>query len=221
MKVKDLLAPALLGLFALAISELVCAQAVVPAPQARALNPTPRTTVPARTKTVIDAARARVSTGETYDPAYFSITYPGGDVPNDRGVCTDVVVRAYREIEIDLQVLVHQDMRSSFSAYPKIWGLKSTDRNIDHRRVPNLRRFFERAGASLPVSSVASDYKAGDLVTWTLPGNLPHIGIVSNRVAARTDRPLILHNIGRGTSEDDVLFTYPINGHYRYYPPAR
>ena len=180
--------------------------------------PAPRVAIPAHAKAVVDASRARTSLGEIYDPSYFSIGFPGGDVPNDRGVCSDVVVRAYRKIGIDLQVLVHEDMKSNFSAYPKMWGLKRTDRNIDHRRVPNLQTFFTRKGSSLPVSSSPSDYRPGDLVTWTLPGNLPHIGIVSDRLVTRSDRPLILHNIGAGTSEDDILLTYPITGHYRYYP---
>lgn len=178
----------------------------------------PRIDIPPSARTVVDAARARTRLGEVYDPAYFAIAYPGGDVPADRGVCTDVVIRAYRKIGMDLQVLVHEDMRGHFSAYPRTWGLKSTDKNIDHRRVPNLQRFFERKGASLTVSSHPDDYRAGDLVTWLLPGNLPHIGIVSDRLAPGSDRPLILHNIGAGTAENDILFAYRITGHYRYYP---
>ncbi|MDR1276902.1 MAG: DUF1287 domain-containing protein [Candidatus Accumulibacter sp.] len=156
--------------------------------------------------------------GERYDPGYYSIPYPGGDVPNDRGVCTDVVIRAYRHIGIDFQQLIHKDMRNNFSAYPKLWRNKSTDTNIDHRRVPNIETFLNRAKASLPVSTRASDYHAGDLVTWRLPGGLPHIGIVSDRLALGSDRPLIIHNIGAGTAEDDILFAYPVNGHFRYFP---
>lgn len=172
-------------------------------------------------RTVIDAARARTQLSESYDPTYYSISYPGGDVPDDRGVCTDVVVRAYRHIGIDFQVLVHEDMRANFNAYPRNWGLRAPDRNIDHRRVPNLQAFLERKGASRPISTSAADYAAGDLVTWMLPGNLPHIGIVSDRKVPGSDRPLVLHNIGWGTSEDDILMSYPITGHYRFYPERR
>ena len=174
--------------------------------------------VAGKIKVMIESARSRVHLNEKYDPSYFRISYPGGDVPNDRGVCTDVVIRAYREIGIDLQVLVHEDMLRNFHSYPKIWGLKRPDTNIDHRRVPNLQTFLNRQSASLPVSQINEDYQPGDLVTWMLPGNLPHIGIVSNRTAQYSTRPLILHNIGNGTSEEDILFTYKITGHYRYIP---
>ncbi len=152
----------------------------------------------------------------TYDGSYRAIAYPMGDVPDNIGVCTDVVVRSYRKVGIDLQQRVHEDMKENFSLYPKIWGLTRPDANIDHRRVPNLQTFFERKGTSLPVSRDVKNYKAGDLVTWMLPGNLPHIGIVSDRKVRGTARPMILHNIGRGPKEDDILFQYPITGHYRY-----
>ena len=166
---------------------------------------------------LIKAARARTQQPEIYDGAYRVIRYPMGDVPGDRGVCTDLVIRAYRAAGIDLQVLVHEDMRRHFREYPRIWGLQGPDRNIDHRRVPNLEKFFARSGASLPVTRVARDYAPGDLVTWRLPGNLPHIGIVSDRRVADGSRPRILHNIGAGPVEDDILFTYPIAGHYRFF----
>lgn len=166
---------------------------------------------------LIESARARTLIGEIYDPAYVAIAYPGGDVPDDRGVCTDVVIRAYRSLGIDLQVEVHEDMKANFARYPKLWGLDRTDRNIDHRRVPNLETFFQRQGAALPVSEHAAAYRPGDLVTWRLPGNLPHIGIVSDRVSA-DGTPLILHNIGAGTVEDDILFSYPVSAHFRYFP---
>jgi uncharacterized protein len=167
-------------------------------------------------RSLVDAARERTFKSEIYDGSYRAIAYPMGDVPDDRGVCTDVVIRAYRKVRVDLQVLVHEDMRNNFSAYPKFWGLRKPDRNIDHRRVPNLQNFFQRAGASLPVSSSPTDYKPGHLVTWMLPGNLPHIGIVSDRTVAGTSRPTIIHNMGAGTTEEDILFSYPITGHYRY-----
>jgi uncharacterized protein YijF (DUF1287 family) len=166
---------------------------------------------------LVEAARARTRVHEVYDGAYRSIPYPNGDVPADRGVCTDLVIRAYRALGIDLQQRVHEDMRAHFDEYPKQWGLRRPDTNIDHRRVPNLQVYFVRAGASLPAGRDVAGYVAGDLVTWMLPGNLPHIGIVSDRRVAGTERPLILHNIGAGPVEDDILFAYPITGHYRWF----
>jgi hypothetical protein len=163
-----------------------------------------------------NAAQRQIGVTLRYDPSYVRLAYPLGDVPADRGVCTDVVIRAYRVVGIDLQQRVHEDMREHFSAYPNNWGLKRTDRNIDHRRVPNLQRYFERHGESLPLDPSESSYRAGDLVTFLLPGNLPHIAIVST---TRVDeRPLLIHNIGAGTVEEDLLDRYPVTGHYRYQP---
>jgi uncharacterized protein YijF (DUF1287 family) len=143
-----------------------------------------------------------------------------GDVPKDTGVCTDVLVRSYRQLGVDLQKRVHEDMRANFSRYPRKWGLKRTDKNIDHRRVPNLRVFFTRHGQSLGVSSDPADYKAGDVVSWNLKpiGTLDHIGIVSEKRSVDGKRPLIVHNIGRGPQIEDMLFSYKITGHYRYLP---
>lgn len=166
--------------------------------------------VPAR----VAAARAQIGVTLRYDPAYVRLPYPGGDVAEDRGVCTDVVIRALRAEGLDLQKAVHEDMRAHFALYPQRWGLRTPDRNIDHRRVPNLQVWFERQGWSLQVSRRAADYRPGDLVTWMLPGNLPHIGIVSDR-RSRDGTALILHNIGRGTREEDILFAYAVTGHYR------
>lgn len=151
-----------------------------------------------------------------YDPSYFAIAYPNGDVPANKGVCTDVVIRAYRKLGIDLQKEVHEDMRHHFKLYPKIWGLSSTDRNIDHRRVPNLQVFFTRFGKKLTVSNNAADYQTGDLVTWMIAGRLPHIGIVSHLKTPDGKRNLIVHNVGNGQVLQDCLFAYPISGHYRY-----
>jgi len=151
-----------------------------------------------------------------YDPAYFKIPYPNGDVPADKGVCTDVVIRAYRKLNIDLQKLVHEDMSTNFSKYPKNWGLTKTDRNIDHRRVPNLMVFFKRHGTELPISKKPEDYSPGDIVCWMLPGNLTHIGIVSNQRNKADSRWLIVHNIGAGQVLEDCLFSFDIIGHYRY-----
>ena len=159
-------------------------------------------------------ARQQIGITTRYDGAYEQIPYPGGDVPMERGVCTDVVIRALRCLGIDLQKEVHEDMRAHFSAYPKHWGLKRPDRNIDHRRVPNLRTFFTRRGWSLPITQNPADYHPGDLVTCTVAGSLPHIMIVSDRKAP-DGTPLIIHNIGAGAQEEEGLFEYPITGHYR------
>jgi uncharacterized protein len=161
------------------------------------------------------AAREQVGVTVTYDPAYVSLEFPGGDLPRDRGVCTDVVIRALRDgWGVDLQLAVNRDMKADFTAYPGLWGLSRTDRNIDHRRVPNLQTLFARIGAELPLEDGPAPYLPGDIVTWTLPGNLAHIGIVSDRLA-KSGVPLVLHNIGAGAREEDILFSYPMTGHYR------
>lgn len=163
---------------------------------------------------LVEAARARIGKTVIYDPAYVSLPYPGGDVPDDRGVCTDVIIRAFRAAHgYDLQQAVHKDMATNFSAYPDRWGLKKTDRNIDHRRVPNLETFFTRQGAKLDLTDT-SDFEAGDLVTWRIGGRLPHIGIVSDKTS-KDGTPLILHNMGWGTKEDDVLHAFPKVAHFR------
>ncbi len=165
---------------------------------------------------LVEAAREQTKQSITYDGSYRRIAYPMGDVPANIGVCTDVLIRAYRRFGIDLQVRVHEDMAKHFQLYPRHWGMKGPDRNIDHRRVPNLQVFFTRFGSALPVSDQAQAYAAGELVTWRLPGNLPHIGIVSDRMVPGTSRPKLIHNIGAGPVEDDILFAYPITGHYVY-----
>lgn len=167
---------------------------------------------------LIEAARGQVGVTLGYDGSYRRLDYPGGDVPIETGVCTDVLVRAFRALGFDLQLAVHEDMRAHFARYPQDWGLSRPDRNIDHRRVPNLETWLRRRGAALPRSDDPADYQPGDIVSWRLPGGLPHIGIVSDR---RVDgRPLILHNIGAGAHEEDVLFAYRIEGHFRWLPPA-
>jgi len=161
------------------------------------------------------AARAQIGKTVSYDPAYRPLAYPNGDVPIETGVCADVVVRALRQsLGLDLQRLVHDDMQRSFSQYPQNWGLKAPDKNIDHRRVPNVRKYFERSGWGLPVSRVPQDYQPGDLVTCVVPPHLPHIMVVSERTNA-SRQPLIIHNIGAGTQEEDRLFAFNITGHYR------
>lgn len=152
----------------------------------------------------------------SYDPSYFSIDYPNGDVPSDKGVCTDVLIRAYRKLGIDLQKLVHEDMKANFSSYPNNWGLKTTDKNIDHRRVPNLMTFFERHGVTKDITTDADDYVSGDIVCWNLGGGVTHIGIVSIKKSVDNKRNLIVHNIGGGQVLEDCLFNYRIIGHYQY-----
>ncbi|OYQ37744.1 DUF1287 domain-containing protein [Flavobacterium cyanobacteriorum] len=161
-----------------------------------------------------DAALSVTKDTVVYDSRYYNIPYPNGDVPKDRGVCTDVVIRSYRRLGIDLQKEVHEDMKANFAVYPKSWRLKSTDTNIDHRRVPNLQVFFTRKGKKLPVTNNTADYKPGDIVTWILPANLPHIGIVVNR--KKGNRYMVVHNVGYGQVLDDCLFRYKVTGHYRY-----
>lgn len=151
-----------------------------------------------------------------YISDYVSISYPNGDVPANTGVCTDVIIRTYRKLNIDLQKEVHEDMKANFSIYPKNWGATSTDTNIDHRRVPNLDTFFKRKGKELPISQNPDDYKTGALVTWMINDKMPHIGIVTNKLSKDGERRLIVHNIGNGQVLEDCLFKYPITGHFVY-----
>ncbi len=169
-----------------------------------------------RSRALVAAAIERTRHEVRYDGTYRPISYPNGDVPDDIGVCTDLVVRSYRAVGIDLQKEVHEDMKAAFSSYPKIWGLHTPDPNIDHRRVPNLQTFFLRHGTVLPITNDPADYSPGDIVTWMLPRNLPHIGIVTDRRSPDRARPLVVHNIGRGPRLEDMLFKYPVTGHFQY-----
>ncbi|MEH6630942.1 MAG: DUF1287 domain-containing protein [Halopseudomonas aestusnigri] len=182
---------------------------IIATPQARADN--------SFGSALAEVALDRTEQSVIYDGSYHAMSYPGGDVPADIGVCSDVVIRSYRALDIDLQKLVHEDMRASFASYPKIWGLKSTDRNIDHRRVPNLRVFFTRHGQSIDPTRDPANYLPGDLVSWNLKesGSLPHIGIISDQKSA-DGVPLVVHNIGAGPKLQNMLFDYKITGHYRY-----
>lgn len=165
---------------------------------------------------LVVAARAQVGVTVIYDPAYVALGFPGGDVPSDRGVCTDVVIRALRVAQaIDLQAVVNADMKAGFAAYPPLWGLSRPDRNIDHRRVPNLRRLFERVGAEPSAGAGGDDFMPGDIVTSVLPGNLPHVMVVSDEAGEGGQRPMVVHNIGAGAKHEDRLFDYPQTGHYR------
>ena len=163
----------------------------------------------------ITAARSQIGVTTSYNSSYMALKYPGGDVPIQTGCCTDVLVRAFRKLHIDLQQLVHEDMKFNFSHYPRKWGMKAPDPNIDHRRVSNLMKFFERNGAAVKISKNSQDYHPGDLVAWNLGKGILHIGIVSNRNTSNRI-PLVIHNIGQGAKEENILFQFGMIGHYRY-----
>jgi uncharacterized protein YijF (DUF1287 family) len=163
-----------------------------------------------------DSALSLTKQNVNYDPSYYSIDYPNGDIPSDKGVCTDVVIRAYRKIGIDLQELVHLDMKENFKLYPQNWGMSKPDKNIDHRRVPNLMVYFTRFGKKLPKTKIPTDYKPGEIVCWSLGSGITHIGIVSNKKSNDKSRYLIIHNIGAGQVLEDCLFDYNIIGHFEF-----
>lgn len=167
-------------------------------------------------KKLSEKARSIIDASVRYTPDYVSIGYPNGDVPAKTGVCTDVVIRSYRKLGIDLQKIVHEDMRAHFSSYPKNWGATKTDTNIDHRRVPNLETFFSRKGKKLPITQNPDDYKTGAIVTWMINDKLPHIGIVTNQLSKDGKRRLIVHNVGGGQVLEDCLFKYTVVGHFVY-----
>jgi len=181
------------------------------------VNPPPAETVAAKRAALANAALAEVGITTVYDPSYVQLDYPGGDVPMDRGVCTDVVIRALRKLDVDLQVLVHEDKKKSPEAYPRDWSKSPLDANIDHRRVPNLMTYFKRVGKTEPVTKAESDYLPGDIVVWRLPSGLLHVGLVTDRLAPGTHRPLLVHNIGEGVQCQDVLFAFTLVGHYRWF----
>jgi uncharacterized protein len=190
-----------------------------PAPLATTTAPTTEaatTAVGSPAESLIASANRQVGVTTGYDPSYVRLAFPGGDVDISTGVCSDVIIRSYRGIGIDLQEQVNTDMRANFSKYPSNWGLSKPDPNIDHRRVPNLETFFKRKGASLPVTDQGADYQPGDVVTWRINNQLPHTGLVSSELVAGTDRFLIVHNVGQGTRKEDILFSWPITGHYRW-----
>lgn len=167
---------------------------------------------------IVSSARERTLADVTYDPKYVKLTYPGGDVPANTGVCTDVVIRTFRNaFNFDFQRAVHEDMRANFKSYPNHWGLKSPDRNIDHRRVPNLEVFLKRQGAAVPLTDNAEDYLPGDIVSWRLGGRISHIGIVSDKKTV-DGTPLVIHNIGAGPVEENILWIPEMTGHFRFKP---
>ena len=165
---------------------------------------------------ISDSAIELTNKSVIYNGDYYSIPYPNGDVPDGIGVCTDVVIRTYRSVGLDLQKEVHEDMEANFELYPKIWGLSKPDSNIDHRRVPNLMTYFKRQGAEIPITDKGKDYLPGDIVSWNLGGGLTHIGIVVNKKSNDNKRFMIVHNIGGGQVLEDCLFNYTITGHYRF-----
>ena len=172
---------------------------------------------PPQLKQLLEGAIAQAGVTTSYDPSYVSLNYPGGDVPEGTGVCSDVVVRAFRKAGIDLQKEIHEDMTAAPSDYPTKWGAISLDSNIDHRRVLNLMAYFRRHGKSLPISYDATDYQPGDIVAWDLTSGIDHIGIVTNMSSDSEDRYMIVHNIGAGTRVEDALFDWAIKGHYRFF----
>lgn len=187
-----------------------------PVPPGAIVTPLPNN-APPQLKQMLDGAIAQAGVTTSYDPSYVGIDYPNGDVPESTGVCSDVVVRAFRKAGIDLQKEIHEDMTATRSDYPVKWGATSVDKNIDHRRVLNLMAYFRRQGKSLPVSYTATDYEPGDVVAWDLTSGIDHIGIVTNMMSDSGDRYLIVHNIGAGTRVEDVLFDWTIKGHYRFF----
>ncbi|HET8781445.1 MAG TPA: DUF1287 domain-containing protein [Pyrinomonadaceae bacterium] len=187
--------------------------AVPPSPK---ITPLPDTASP-QLKQMLDGAIAQAGVTTEYDPAYVALEYPGGDVPEKTGVCSDVVVRAFRKAGVDLQKEVHEDIKAARSEYPNKWGANAADKNIDHRRVLNLMKYFERKGKSLSISADAADYQPGDIVAWELSNGVDHIGIVTNMISDTDKRFLIVHNIGAGARIEDVLLAWTIKGHYRYF----
>ena len=182
-------------------------------------SPKPFAEVSPQAAKLIAAAETQVGRTVNYDGAYVGLKYPMGDIPLRTGVCSDVVIRAYRDaFGLDLQKEIHEDMKRAFNKYPSIWGLKRPDKNIDHRRVPNMERFFARKNARLDIGTSGSDFLPGDLVSQRLPGNLPHIAVVSHYASRDGQRPLIIHNIGAGTRIEDRLLEFKIVGHFRYFP---
>jgi uncharacterized protein YijF (DUF1287 family) len=187
-------------------------------PSAATQRPTLSEIVPDGTRKIIENGTEQPKVTKNYTQEYFTISYPNGDVPIETGACTDVVIRALRHANVDLQKEVHEDMAGNFRAYPQKWGLNGTDRNIDHRRVPNLQTYFTRRGKDLPLRGENGDYKPGDIVSWDLNNKgMTHIGLVSNLWNEKTGRYLIIHNIGSGTRIEDRLFEWKITGHYRYF----
>ena len=185
-------------------------------PTSPVVKPLPDNASP-QLRQMLDGAIAQAGVTTGYDPSYVALDYPGGDVPERTGVCSDVVVRAFRKAGIDLQKEVHEDMKAARSVYPNKWGAINPDRNIDHRRVLNLMTYFARRGKSLSISNSATGYQPGDIVAWELTSGIDHIGIVTNMLSDSEDRYLIVHNIGAGTRIEDVLFAWTIKGHYRFF----
>lgn len=208
-----------LAVIAFALGALFAQTLFAQTPFAQAAAKTPRQIF---LEKFVAAAVERTNHTVRYVPAYVHLSYPGGDVPADTGVCSDEVIRAYRAVGIDLQKEVHEDMVKDWDAYPhKLkWVQRHPDASIDHRRVPNLMVFFSRKGESLPISVKAEDYSPGDIVTWDLGGDVPHVGMVVDRKSSDTGRLVIVHNIGQGPKMEDVLFNWKITGHYRYFGPA-
>src|ERR1044071_3566881 len=201
----------LLLLVAIIAPAMACAPKATQADRSQAAS----VEVKSALRPVLDSALAQTEQTTIYDPAYVKFTYPGGDLPIERGVCADVIVRAFRKGGVDLQKEVHEDMARNFAIYPNRWGLKAPDTNIDHRRVPNLMTYFKRRGKSLPITEQAKDYEPGDIVAWDLGRGLLHIGIVANAHPPQSENYYMIHNIGAGAQMEDIMFSWRIIGHYR------
>jgi hypothetical protein len=214
--------PLIFGIAAIFQAFLTFLPASAFAPQLAQSRPSAGTRQQEFVKKLVAAAIERTNHPVRYVGAYVRIPYPGGDVPANTGVCTDEIIRSYRAVGIDLQKEVHEDMVQNFAAYPsnRLWGLTHPDSNVDHRRVPNLMLFFSRKGEALPITTRSEDYAPGDLVTWDLGGNVPHIGMVVDQKEPASNRYLVVHNIGAGPKMEDVLFGWRITGHFRYFGPA-
>jgi uncharacterized protein YijF (DUF1287 family) len=208
-----------LVLACLLLSGLACRQSAARGEEARRSDGNSRAVAveSPTVKKVIEAAIEQTDITRGYDPSYVKIAYPNGDVPMETGVCSDVVIRAFRKVGIDLQKVVHEDMQKNFAQYPNKWGLKRPDTNIDHRRVPNLMTYFKRQGKALSLTSEAKDYVPGDIVAWDLGGGVTHIGMLTNQLADDGKTYKVVHNIGAGARVENILFAYKIIGHYRYF----
>lgn len=207
-------------IFAVSVFGFACrdSQAIIPQIERTAEKPPISEIASPEIRKVLESAKKQTEVTKNYDPSYVVIPYPNGDVPPETGVCSDVVIRAFRAAGVDLQKEVHEDMSENFAVYPQKWNLPKPDANIDHRRVLNLQKFFERKGKALPITDKAENYKPGDVVSWDLNGKgMTHIGVVSNILNENAERYLIIHNIGAGARAEDVLFDWKITGHYRYF----
>ena len=220
MMKKSLKLNAYLFIIAISVFGFACrnSQALIPQIEQVTENPQIGEIASPEIRKILESATKQTKITKNYDPNYVVIPYPNGDVPMETGVCSDVVIRSFRAAGVDLQKEIHEDMTENFAVYPQKWKLPKPDANIDHRRVPNLQKYFERKGKAISITDKAEDYKPGDVVSWDLNGKgMTHIGIVSNIFNENTNRYSIIHNVGAGAKIEDVLFDWKITGHFRYF----